>query len=211
MASALIHIAVAKEINKKLKRNESEYLIGSIAPDIAKIIGINRGQTHFQQPNEDYPNLDNFLKKYEKNLNNDFVMGYYIHLLTDYFWYKYFFTEIVSENTITKLDGTKVPIKNNKDEKLKELIYNDYTNLNTKLIENYNLNLKIFYNEVPEIDDIIEEIPIDKIDKLLEKMGIIIENNRDDKSYVFDMKDVKTFINTCIDLINAILEEKQLI
>ena len=40
MASALIHIAVASKINKKIKRKESEYLIGSIAPDIAKIVGI---------------------------------------------------------------------------------------------------------------------------------------------------------------------------
>jgi hypothetical protein len=36
MASSIIHIAVAHEINKKLQFEEDKLLIGSIAPDIAK-------------------------------------------------------------------------------------------------------------------------------------------------------------------------------
>ena len=34
MASSLIHICVAKEINKLLGRDERQLLIGAIAPDI---------------------------------------------------------------------------------------------------------------------------------------------------------------------------------
>ena len=34
-------------------------------------------------------------------------------------------------------------------------IYNDYTNLNIKLIDEYNLDLKIFYNKLPQLDNII--------------------------------------------------------
>ena len=205
MASALIHMAVADKLNKKLKRRESEYLIGSIAPDVARIIGMDRNITHFQTDDEEYPNLERFLEKYEKDLNNDFVMGYYIHLLTDYFWYKYFYTEIVNENTITKTDGSTVKLT---EDEIRKLIYNDYTNLNMKLIEEYNLNLKIFYNEIPKLEKIIEEMPIDKIDKLIEKIGIIIENTKVSKTYMFNIEDVKKFIDTCIDLITAILEEK---
>lgn len=208
MASALIHIAVADGINKIIKRKESEYLIGSIAPDIAKIVGIDRNITHFQDENKNYPNLDKFLSKYEKNLNDDFVMGYYIHLLTDYFWYKYFFTEILNDNTITKLDGTKIKASN---EETRELIYSDYTNLNISVIEEYDLNLKIFYNEIPKLQNIIEEIPIQDINKLIEKMGIIIENSKKEKNYVFSIEDIKTFIKTCTDLIMGVLEEKKLI
>ena len=39
MASSMIHMAVAKELNDKLKRDSKSILIGSIAPDIAKLIG----------------------------------------------------------------------------------------------------------------------------------------------------------------------------
>ena len=208
MASALIHIAVASKINKKIKRKESEYLIGSIAPDIAKIVGISRNITHFQDKNKDYPNLDRFLSKYEKHLNNDFVMGYYIHLLTDYFWYKYFFTEIIKGKEITKKDGTKEKLE---ESELKKLIYSEYSSLNRKVIDAYDLNLKIFYNEVPSIEDIISEIPMDKLDKLLEAMGLIIENDKENKNCLFDINDIETFIKTCTDLINSILEEKGLI
>ena len=31
-------------------------------------------------------------------------------------------------------------------------IYNDYTNLNIKLIDEYNLDLKIFYNKLPQLN-----------------------------------------------------------
>ncbi len=39
MASSIIHMAVANELNKKLNRDNKSILIGSIAPDIAKLIG----------------------------------------------------------------------------------------------------------------------------------------------------------------------------
>lgn len=43
----------------------------------------------------------------------------------------------------------------------------DYTNLNIKLIDKYNLDLKIFYNELPQLHNIIEEIPMDKINVIV--------------------------------------------
>ena len=60
MASGLIHICVAKEINKYLKRNEEQILLGSIAPDIAKLINISRDKTHFIDEKKDIPNIENF-------------------------------------------------------------------------------------------------------------------------------------------------------
>ena len=30
------------------------------------------------------------INKYKNHLNDDFVMGYFIHLYTDYLWFKYF-------------------------------------------------------------------------------------------------------------------------
>lgn len=206
MASAMIHIAVANEVNKHIKKDISKYLIGAIAPDIAKLVGIDRNLTHFQDKDKEYPDINRFLDKYKNKLDDDFVMGYYIHLLTDFFWYKYFYTEFVKDNTIIKSDGSSIKL----DKKiLRELIYNDYTNLNINLIDVYDLNLKIFYNELPEIDKIIEEIPMDKLKILVDKMGIIIENSTNHKSYLFNMGDVKEFIELCISLIIGIIDEKK--
>ena len=39
MASSVIHMVVANEINKKLNRDPRKLLIGTIAPDISKLVG----------------------------------------------------------------------------------------------------------------------------------------------------------------------------
>ena len=204
MASSMIHIAVANEVNKKLNRDRSKLLIGSIAPDIGKLVGLEKIVTHFGDNNDNIPNLDKFLDKYKDNLNDDFVLGYYIHLITDYLWFKYFVTEIDSDGLITKLDGTKVKCVDNM---LYIYMYNDYTNLNIKLIEEYDLDLKIFYDEIPELENIIKEIPMDKISVIVDKAGEIIENSKKRKEYLFNIDNIKTFVTTSTDLILSNLKE----
>ncbi|MBQ9011332.1 MAG: hypothetical protein IJ093_01635 [Bacilli bacterium] len=196
MASAMIHIAVASEINKKIKKDYHKLFIGSIAPDIAKFIGQGKDKSHFiDEAGSDIPNLEKFLIKYKNNLDDDFVMGYYIHLYTDYLWYKYFIARMISNDVITRLDGTKVKCDN---DLLTFYMYNDYTNLNIKLIDEYNLNLKIFYDEIPDIKNIIEEIPMDKINVVVDNMGIILENTEIHKDYIFNLESVNDFINSCV-------------
>lgn len=206
MASSMIHIAVANEINKKLNRDKSKLLIGTIAPDISKLIGETKVKSHFQDRNDNIPNLDKFLDKYKENLNDDFVLGYYIHLLTDYLWFKYFMTEIKFEDTniITKLDGTNVKCNGNM---FTLYIYNDYTNLNIKLIDEYNLDLKIFYNEIPKLENIIQEIPMEKIGLIVDKAGEIVENTKEHKDFVFNLDNINKFIETSVDIILGNLKE----
>ena len=110
MASAIIHIAVAKEINKDLKMNEKELFLGTIAPDISKQLGESKVKSHILlYVKTDLPIFDKFLDKYKNNLNNPFIMGYYIHLFTDYLWFKYFIPEITnSSDYINVLSGNKI-------------------------------------------------------------------------------------------------------
>ena len=193
MASAMIHIAVANEINNTLKRNKKDILVGSIAPDIAKLVGETKIKGHFLTDTEnDIPDLERFLNKYKNNLDDDFVLGYYIHLYTDYLWFKYFITEILDKNVITKLNGEKINCTQNM---ISMYIYNDYTNLNVELIDKYNLDLKIFYEPTPSFNNIIEEIPMDKIDIVINKMGNIIANSKEYKDFVFNMEHIENFIS----------------
>ena len=138
MASSVIHIVVANEINKKLQKDASKLLIGTIAPDISKEVNETKKNSHFLD-DHNIPNLDKFLLKYQKNLSDDFVLGYYIHLYVDYLWFKYFLTEVYDERILKKLDGSIVKC----DEKtLFTYIYNDYTNLNIQLIKKMNMRIK---------------------------------------------------------------------
>ena len=127
MASAIIHIAVAKKLNEQLKMNEKELFLGTIAPDISKHIGQDRKISHFLDENR-IPNLNLFLKKYNNSLNIPFIMGYYIHLFTDYLWFKYFIKEISNSNDYIKLLSGET-LKCSKED-ITKIIYNDYSNLN---------------------------------------------------------------------------------
>lgn len=199
MASAVIHLAVANEINKKLNRDKSQLLIGAIAPDISKFIGEDKTKSHFlKELDSNIPDIESFLNKYKNSLTDDFVMGYFIHLYTDYLWFKYFVTEFYDKPMITKLDGTVVKCSGNM---LSLYVYNDYTNLNIKLIDRYNMDLKIFYNQLPKLSNIIEEIPMDKMGLLLSQMGIIIENSKEKKDYIFNIENIEKFIATSVELI----------
>lgn len=205
MASSLIHIAIANEVNNKLKRDEQKLFIGTIAPDISKLIGKTKEKSHFlTSVGTDIPDIYKFLSLYKEYLDDDFVLGYYIHLYTDYLWFKHFIPEIMENDLIKKIDGTIVKCHGRMAIKY---IYNDYTNLNLNIIDDYNLDLKIFYNEIPPIKNIIKEIPMDKLALIVNKAGKIIENSKITKEMTFKMENIHNFISLSTNLILANLEE----
>ena len=203
MASAIIHLAIAKELENKLEIDDhKDYFLGSIAPDIAKQIGMPKSTSHFSHNSRnDIPDINLFVKRYPTFKYNSFNLGYFIHLYTDKIWYEEIMTKISNGESIKLLDGTTI---NTSKEEISQLIYSDYTNLNKDLIDEYNLDLSLFYEDFKIPDTSLNEIPINKLDILINKMGIIIENSQKEKQYTFDIYLVKEFIKDCT---NRILEE----
>ncbi len=194
MASSVIHICIANEINKTINRDSKKLLIGTIAPDISKLLGETKFYSHFlDNVNNNIPNINKFLDKYGNYLNDDFVLGYYIHLYTDYLWFKYFIPNVIKGNYIKELDGTLVKYT---EETFKYYVYNDYSNLNNQLIDRYNFPMKIFYEEIPYIPNIISEIPMNRLDLIVNKTGILIEEAKKGKKYLFKIDDIITFIES---------------
>ena len=210
MASSLIHAAVCNELNKKLKRNPKQILVGTIAPDISKLVGETKKYTHFLDDDGDLPNLTRFLNKYISYLNDDFVLGYYIHLYTDYLWFKYFIPEIYDEskNLIKKIDGTIVNCHGHMAEMY---IYNDYTNINEQVVKKYKLDLSFLYDKKLEFNDIIREAHMDKMNLIINKAREIYEGSKIHRDYVFDMENIDNFINLSVKLIMADLKEMKLV
>ena len=206
MASAIIHLAVAKELSKYLKiKNLKNYYIGSIAPDLSKILGLNKEDTHFlRNSRNNTPNIELFIMKYPDFKHNDFDLGYFIHLYTDKLWTEDFIENIKHDNSIKLLDGTVIETTK---EEMQEMIYSDYTNLNIKLIEEFDLDLEIFYEDFIPPETTLSEIPVDKLDLLINKMGLLIENTKENKPYTFDTNSVSEFIKHATEKINERLKE----
>lgn len=197
MASALIHICIAKEVNKYLHMDERYLFLGAIAPDISKQIGETKEISHFLNPSdeEEIPNIDKFLSKYRDELNKPFEMGYFIHLLTDKYWFRDYVTQYL--NRYAKSNNKKKITYS----AIKQIIYNDYTNINIDLINKYNISLDIFANEFELPKSKITEIPVEKLGLLIEKTGIIIEESKQEKTFVFDMTDINVFIEETVKYI----------
>lgn len=196
MASALIHMAIAKVLEDKLNiDNKKDYYLGSIAPDISKQIGLDRNISHFSQNMKNgIPNIGLFVKRYPTFKYDSFTLGYFTHLYADKLWHEDTYSKVLSGDSIKLLDGTV--IKSTPKEIL-ELIYSDYTNLNRDLIDTYELDLSLFYEDFKVPDTMLNEIPVDKLDILINKMGIIIENSKNEKQYIIDKYIVNEFIDRC--------------
>lgn len=200
MASAITHLCVAKKVNEILKRNEKEFFLGNIAPDISKQIGETKIKSHFLTgEGRDIPQLDFFLSQYKESLkDNAFNLGYYCHLFTDMIWFGMFINNYCNfeQTEITYYNGE---VKKLDKDKIIKLLYNDYTNLNIKLIDKYNLDLSLFYEDCPIIKSEIKEIPIDKLQIIIDKMGIIVENSKERKNIIFNPESIYRFIDKTAD------------
>lgn len=205
MASAVIHLCIAKKMNEKLCINEKEFMLGSIAPDLSKQLGEDKKSSHFlTSKKDDVPNISEFLNKYKNTLNNPFNLGYFVHLYTDKIWFDEFMRSKSYGTCIKLLDGS-TPLLS-KDE-ICRLIYNDYTNINIALLDEYNLDLSLFYEELIIPKTKINEISVDKLQILMDKMGLIIMNSKYDKSYVFDISTINEFIDYSAEKILRKIEE----
>ena len=211
MASAMIHLAVAKTLEKHFDiKNPRDYYLGSIAPDISKQLGDNKQRSHFLfNTRDDTPNMELFKEKYPNFKDNSFDLGYYIHLYTDRLWFAHFLPLITSGNYIKLLDGTVIF---SAPHEMQGLLYQDYTNLNHQLIDEYNLDLSLFYEDFIKPQTSIEEIPVDKLNVLIDKMGIIIANSTEEKPYAFDLYKVLEFIDlTCQKILENLNQKEEII
>ena len=194
MASALIHLAVAKKLTENINiTNRKDYYLGSIAPDLSKQIGLNKMSSHFLiHTKEDVPNTEMFINKYPNFMNNEFELGYFIHLYTDKLWFDGFLNNFICNNSIKLLDGTIIETTK---EEMQNMIYSDYTNMNIQLIDKYDMDLSLFYEEFQEPKTEINEIPTNNLDILINKMGILISNSQEEKAYTIDIYLVENFID----------------
>lgn len=164
MPAGSYHLSVAKIVNKELHQDEYVFNIASIAPDCWRHSKLHSDKytSHFSIPYEmnglnvfieDYKS---FYNKYKNNLDDPFVLGYLIHLMTD-FYYK----ENVTSRYQFKIDGVKkIKTKDGyfegTNEEIKEYLHNQNAIATAKIAKHFNV-------EVIGLDKVIECF-VDEID-----------------------------------------------
>lgn len=141
MASLNIHIVIAKRYVEKHQdiKNLEEFYNGTVAPDIAsdKKIShytntLNCNKENLLDYFEKKVMLNRYLAKYE--INNEYNKGYFLHLITDYLFFNYFFNKNYLTNT------TSQEFFNN--------LYFSYDFIENYLKEKYNFNYQVLSKEI---------------------------------------------------------------
>ena len=88
MGSFSMHIAISKKLKEKFSFGD-DFILGTVLPDLYKILLKNREITHFEEENsrEWIPNVEKFCEEY-KDKQTEIVYGYLAHLVQDKIWFK---------------------------------------------------------------------------------------------------------------------------
>lgn len=124
MPSWNIHLAVAKKVNEKYNFEKNSFYMGNLIADVNFNLKLKRSITHYNTlvcekcPKELLPNVEEFMKDYRKIVkNSSLLIGYYSHILTDYFYNNYIFSNCWVQNDYNEIIGVKLNngkiIKNN--------------------------------------------------------------------------------------------------
>lgn len=216
MASARIHEAIAKEINKEYGMDETLLRIGTVSPDCWRNVKTGSGVkdkylTHFWDfriKNGQANDYDEFYLKYYNQLSNPFYFGYLIHLMADQYWKTYVDTKYeVQEN------GTN-------GFRLKDGSFHDNENwfgyfedikLQKMLAKKYNLNyLPTEASDIPNFSCKIDELNLSGLFGPTGTLSYI--NNElspkgdDQESQVYDLEDITNSIHKAVEFIKQELE-----
>ena len=103
MPNTMIHEKVGFEIGKRIHKNSYDYYLGLLAPDAPNLDGFapkeERWRAHQRKKNrkEWRENLNFFYEKVKKEYPEDFLLGYYIHILTDIIYDDFLYDEVREE------------------------------------------------------------------------------------------------------------------
>ena len=166
MAGFTIHLAVGVQYIEKHKNeieNEQEFIKGVIAPDLnEKMTDIekDKSKSHYGKwGNYNYfIDFNKFLDTKTIDIKKDYFKGYFLHLLTDYYFYNIDFHN----------ESTRIM-------KCKDTFYHDYDCLNEKLIKKYSKIDKYEFNSIKKYMKTLKEEPeylkLNKIIDFIEKIS----------------------------------------
>lgn len=198
MPSTNIHLKVAYELNKRLDINSIDFIVGNIAPDAVNVNGFAEKEERWtaHQRDKDYDIwIENAITFYEQNkdkINNEFLLGYTSHLLTDVLHDKYLYMKQKKQI----INDTKCDINDAHDilrEDMNNYSFDEFSEIKDQLLE-YQNNFEI--------------LNIDK-DKLNKWIRIVVDIYRENKVSKYQTDDDIEFLINKIEVILKQLLKKE--
>ncbi len=164
-----IHLGVAKKLNEKYKLNKDQFLYGSILPDVMDTNPYGRDFSHFFGTKfhdvckeEVIVDVDRFKTTYEDRLTKDLILGYYVHILTDYYYNDYVFRNCYLRDEEDHVIGIKTKeghtlIPNPNDSKGRRKIkQRDFVNFGKLLLASNQVEVPTNLEEIKKQLDLLE-------------------------------------------------------
>lgn len=210
MPSWNIHLSISKRLSNIYKVNKNTFAFASLIPDYKKEL---RHDTHFYG-NEKYAgynkayiiDYEHFKEVYKDNLSNSLILGYYAHILADYFYNTRFFLDKVMHDE----NGNVIGIKdkgNTPYESIRDIKHDDLENYGSYL---YNIDEVI----IPELEEDIlncikllipnfldSDFVIDRINYLNNEFIKEYCNRFSNNYYLYTKEEYDNLYNECIEFI----------
>lgn len=203
-----VHLEVGKRINEKLKYQGEEYqmfLFGNILPDInnsylVKNISVQYEHKKTHLVNGKKPTYEKYYDKYKNSIKaNPVLIGYYVHLLTDYIWNNDFY----SKHDIKSLEQLK------SHEELRKIKQGDLKKYNNKFLSN-NIEIQDYENLLKEIAQ-IQEVSINKAD-IIAVQNFLKEQVEEKRKYqYYNEEQLDKLMDKTIKEIGELFEKQGLI
>lgn len=219
------HLLISNKLLKKIKLDENLFLFGNILPDVQDgflVKGISNIQphkiNHYDLNGENYnPNnkkeYEVFYEMYSKKIDNPIIMGYFIHLITDFLWNDMFYNEkCIKENgnLVGFINKKGELIKGDKKE-LREHKQKEFKIFQSYIYKNYNMKLPEFSSEISQNANIIENININDEDvkKVVDyiKQTQVDSKNENPETQIFTIEELEKQIDDTVDFVNSFIEK----
>ena len=179
MPSWITHLVTANRLLEKIEiKDKNSFLFGNIMPDIlnnyiVKDTNVHKEYktTHFSDDviingiKYEFPNPEKFFVEYKEKMNNPVIVGFYVHLLTDYFWNNISYTNHFKEHNgsveVRFVDGTIQDVEFNSAIRIKQ---RDFAKFTEFLKNDISIDRINYSEELVKLSNEITEIPLTKAD-----------------------------------------------
>ena len=242
MASTMHHLAInqlyyEKYLSDYTEEEKNRFLLGAVAPDCGKQRDNEdkRRKTHFIENkllNDKLdlsiyvPDIDKFIDKYQEKLDDPYIKGYLVHLITDKFWFEVVMPIFVRKS-LDLIDGDAKTINELKHQSYVNWYYdNVYPDFD---IHDIIIGAMIFGEKV-EFPNLLEfdlnDLLIDEVEK--DNLSVFLEESYERLKFIKDISDeeameqflakkkeikvadlptISEFINKCVDYCFEIIDD----